>query len=183
MPQYGRKFCFEVLTMDGKNFVADAVSVTFPATDGMVGVLAGRAPLIASIGIGTLSVQDDQGKHKYYFVAGGFARVRENAMTLLADICQPLEQINACTCRPSRPDASRSSAFPFAGARASREVIASAIRIWSNVVNASRSAHTSSSGTPSARGEPTHAGSAACTDGSSAPAHCHVPWKLVRIWS
>ncbi len=95
MPQYGRKFCFEVLTMDGKNFVADAVSVTFPATDGMVGVLAGRAPLIASIGIGTLSVQDDQGKHKYYFVAGGFARVRENAMTLLADICQPLEQINA----------------------------------------------------------------------------------------
>lgn len=95
MAQYGRKFCFEVLTMDGKNFVADAVSVVFPATDGMVGVLAGRAPLIASIGVGPLSVMDDQGRHRYYFVAGGFARVRENAMTLLADICQPLEQLAA----------------------------------------------------------------------------------------
>ncbi len=81
--------------MDGKNFVADAVSVVFPATDGMVGILAGRAPLIASIGVGALSVMDDQGKHRYYFVAGGFARVRENAMTLLADVCQPVEQIAA----------------------------------------------------------------------------------------
>ena len=93
MAPHGRKFSFDVLTLEGVKARTDAVSVVFPAVDGMVGVLGGRAPLIAAVGNGRLTVQDTQGQRTEYFLAGGVAHVRQDAMTILADECQPLQDI------------------------------------------------------------------------------------------
>lgn len=63
--------------------------VAFPAYDGEVGVLPGRAPLIARLGSGELRLGSSDhgrsggGKEVRYFVDGGFAQVSNDVVTLL----------------------------------------------------------------------------------------------------
>ena len=90
-----KTFCFEALTPSGRVCSVDALSVVFPAEDGQVGVLAGRAPLVAMMGVGRMDIETAEGNELHYFIAGGFAHVRENAMTILAEECTPLDALNA----------------------------------------------------------------------------------------
>lgn len=93
MPMYHKPFECEVLTLAGSVFKAEAVSASFPAVDGMVGVLADHAPLIAGLGAGALLVEAPDGNRRQLFIAGGFARVQENVLSILADQCLPIEDI------------------------------------------------------------------------------------------
>ncbi len=95
MAEYRRTFAYEVFTPEGVRYEGRASMVMFPGADGMVGVLANRSPLLAAIGGGPFTVQSESGDRKVYYLAGGFAQVRENRMTILADECIPLEQIDA----------------------------------------------------------------------------------------
>jgi len=81
----GRSFTLEVSTPESAPRRLEAGSVVFPASDGMVGVLAGRAPLVAVLAAGTVSVSLADGGSESYFVSGGFARVHEGGMAILAD--------------------------------------------------------------------------------------------------
>jgi F-type H+-transporting ATPase subunit epsilon len=90
-----KRFCLEVHTPSGKVAGVDAVSVVFPATDGMVGVLANRSPLVAQLGSGRLDVEQPDGKRLEFFVAGGFVQIRDNAMTVLAEECLPVANLDA----------------------------------------------------------------------------------------
>jgi len=92
---YRKPFSLEVLTPDGCACRMDAISVIFPSTDGQVGVLGGRAPLVAMIGVGRLRAESTEGVSLEFFISGGFAHVRENLMTVLAEECLPTEQIDA----------------------------------------------------------------------------------------
>ena len=87
-------FSCEVLSPDGTHISTDAVTVTFPGSDGQVGILADRAPLVASIGAGVLSIQAPGRAKDRYYVAGGFVQVRENVMTVFADECIAVSAIN-----------------------------------------------------------------------------------------
>lgn len=87
MAKYRRTFCLEVLTPDGPVCTADAVQVSLPAADGYIGILGGHAPLVAMLGAGTLTVDDESDQRRHYFVAGGFVHVRDNAMSILAEEC------------------------------------------------------------------------------------------------
>ena len=73
----------------------DATFVAFPAHDGEMGMLTGRAPLVCKLGIGTLRIEGSDadrdgeasagaGTHTL-FVDGGFAQVFENRLTLLTE--------------------------------------------------------------------------------------------------
>jgi len=91
MARYRRPFPCEVLTPDGRVCAIEAVSAVFPASDGLVGVLGGHAPLVAMVGAGPLVVQELKGPVHEYYVAGGFAHVRDGALTILAEECIRLE--------------------------------------------------------------------------------------------
>jgi len=71
MAKFLRPFRCEILTPDGFRERLEALSAVFPARDGMVGVLGGRAPLVTTIGAGGLKV-DVTGttRQKKYFIAG-----------------------------------------------------------------------------------------------------------------
>ena len=92
---FGKSFSLEVLTPTSCTCRMDVVSVVFPAVDGQVGVMTGRAPLVAVVGCGRLIVEPVSGKGREFFVAGGFAHVHENAMAVLAEECIPLEDMDA----------------------------------------------------------------------------------------
>ncbi len=90
----GRTIHCEVLTPDGHRYVADARMVVFPAADGLVGILPGRAPLVAALGAGMLTITAPGGEKDEYYLARGFAQVHEDTMTILADECVPVGEIN-----------------------------------------------------------------------------------------
>ena len=65
-----------------KTLLTGAVdSVNLPLADGMAGILPGRAPMVARLGYGPLTVKGlrgeggEKGGEKRWFVAGGFVQV------------------------------------------------------------------------------------------------------------
>jgi F0F1-type ATP synthase epsilon subunit len=86
MPE-GRTFRCRVLTTEEAILDVEAVSVVFPAADGMVGVLTGRLPLVAALGAGRVIVRRP-GRQYRVFVEGGAAHMRNNVLTILAEKAQ-----------------------------------------------------------------------------------------------
>lgn len=67
--------------------------VSFPAWDGLMGVQPQRAPLVAKLGDGVLRLDYPQGGQRYFFIAGGFAQMKDNQLSLLTTEAIPAEQI------------------------------------------------------------------------------------------
>lgn len=77
-----RQLYCSVITPEQAVFEADVNAVVFPAHDGQVGVLKGRAPLLCKMGAGPLRLETAGGTQTY-FVSGGFAQVLDNEITIL----------------------------------------------------------------------------------------------------
>jgi len=86
-------FHCSVITPERAVLEADATFVAFPAHDGEVGILPGRAPLLFKMGAGELRVESPQG-HQVLFVDGGFAQMVENRLTLLTEAARKIEEID-----------------------------------------------------------------------------------------
>ena len=85
MAKYQHQFRCEVLTPDGPAIRSDAVAVRLPLVDGSIGVLAGRSAVMGLLGAGPLVIQLKDGTEERYYVAGGFAHVRGNVASVLAE--------------------------------------------------------------------------------------------------
>jgi F-type H+-transporting ATPase subunit epsilon len=68
-----------------------------PAADGMLGILTGRAPLLAKLGIGALRLDLASGQSRIYLIEGGIAQMKDNKLTVLTPSAVPSEQIKAET--------------------------------------------------------------------------------------
>jgi F-type H+-transporting ATPase subunit epsilon len=68
--------------------------VVFPAADGEMGVLAGHAPMIVALRGGVISVSEGGKVTEQLFVAGGFAEVAADRVTILADEATPLASLS-----------------------------------------------------------------------------------------
>lgn len=86
-------FHCSVITPERAVLEAEATFVAFPAHDGEVGILPNRAPLLYRMGIGELRVESSAGNH-VLFVAGGFAQMVENRLTLLTEQAKRIDEIN-----------------------------------------------------------------------------------------
>jgi F-type H+-transporting ATPase subunit epsilon len=93
MAKHQRKFKLDILTPDGPVLSTTAVSMVAPAVDGQIGILGGHSPLLAMIGAGRLSIEDEAGQPREFFVSGGFMDVRENAVNVLPEQCLDLPKI------------------------------------------------------------------------------------------
>ncbi len=65
-----------------------------PAWDGLLGVEPQRAPLMIKLGAGALRLDDESGQSQTYFVSGGFAQMKDNKLSLVADAALPADQID-----------------------------------------------------------------------------------------
>ncbi|MBR0646185.1 ATP synthase F1 subunit epsilon [Plastoroseomonas hellenica] len=65
-----------------------------PAAEGEMGVLAGHAPMIVALRGGVISVTEGGQVTERLFVAGGFAEVTPERVTVLADEATPVEQLS-----------------------------------------------------------------------------------------
>src|SRR6185503_13999880 len=67
--------------------------VDVPGSEGDFGVLAGHAPLIATLRPGILTIYREGGALRVA-VNGGFAEVNPEGLTVLADVAVPVEDID-----------------------------------------------------------------------------------------
>ena len=68
--------------------------VVVPGEEGDFGVLAGHAPLIATLRTGVLDIYDNGAVTDRIFVAGGFAEVTAERCTILAEEAVPLKELD-----------------------------------------------------------------------------------------
>ena len=65
-----------------------------PAAEGEMGVLAGHAPMIVALRGGVISVREGGQVTEQLFVAGGFAEVAPDRVTILAEEATPLANLS-----------------------------------------------------------------------------------------
>jgi F-type H+-transporting ATPase subunit epsilon len=86
-------FHCSVITPERAVLEKDATFVAFPAWDGEVGILKHRAPLLYKLGVGELRVESPEGNERL-FVAGGFAQMVEDRLTILTEQAKRLDEID-----------------------------------------------------------------------------------------
>ncbi len=79
-----KTFLCSVVTPERAVLECEATFVALPAHDGEIGILYNRAPLLCRLGIGRLRVETASEKH-VLFVAGGFAEMVANRLTILTE--------------------------------------------------------------------------------------------------
>ncbi|MBX7247137.1 MAG: ATP synthase F1 subunit epsilon [Candidatus Sumerlaeaceae bacterium] len=83
-----KQFKLQVFTQEKKILDESVTSIQVPGEDGYLGVLADHAPLITTLGSGTLTVTREN-QVKTMKVTGGFLEVVNNVATVLADEALP----------------------------------------------------------------------------------------------
>ena len=74
----------DIITPDSTVFSGEAVSATFPGTDGSFQVLGNHAPLISTLDKGRIVVKTATGEQNWQ-VDGGVVEVLDNKVTVLAE--------------------------------------------------------------------------------------------------
>ena len=86
-------FHFDLVSPEKLAFSGEVDQVDIPGVEGDFGVLAGHAPIVASIRPGILTVFSG-GKQEKIIVTGGVAEMSEKGLTVLADIARTLEELD-----------------------------------------------------------------------------------------
>ena len=89
------QFNFELVSPEEKVISEPAFQVTIPGQEGDVGVRAGHMSLVLAIRPGVVTIQrEENGVMENVFIAGGFADVGQDHVTVLAEEAVPLANLS-----------------------------------------------------------------------------------------
>ncbi len=94
----------EIVSQDRTVFQGDADMVLLPGTDGEMGILPHHAPLLTTLKYGIIKVRS-QGQETLFTVAGGFAEIQPDLITVLADAAENVEEIDVARAEAARKHA------------------------------------------------------------------------------
>lgn len=86
-------FHFELVSPEKIAFSGDVDQVDVPGMEGDFGVLAGHAPVIATVRPGVMMVHTG-GKKEQFVVLGGLAEVSTKGLTVLADVATSIAELD-----------------------------------------------------------------------------------------
>jgi F-type H+-transporting ATPase subunit epsilon len=95
------KIQLEVVTPERRVLAEQVDMVTVPGLGGELGILPGHTPLISQLQTGVLTYTQD-GKSFPLHVSGGFVEVRDDLVSVLAEVAERPEEIDAASARLSR---------------------------------------------------------------------------------
>jgi len=113
----------EIVTPDRKVLSEDVEYVGAPGIMGEFGVLPNHVPFLSALGVGNLHYKQD-GKTHYVFVAGGFAEVSNNQVTILAEVAEMATEIDVDRAQKAKDRAEQRSAQAKEKVDAARNQIA-----------------------------------------------------------
>jgi len=100
------KLRLKIVTPTKLVFDSDVDMVILQTIDGQIGVLHGHAPVSTVLGLGTLRAYNDE-KVEHYAIFGGFSEINQEGTTILADIAEHPEEIDAERARMAKERAER----------------------------------------------------------------------------
>lgn len=95
------KIQLEVVTPERRVLAEPVDMVTVPGLGGELGILPGHTPLISQLQTGVLTLVQD-GKSSSLHVSGGFVEVRDDHVSVLAEVAERPEEIDAARAKQSR---------------------------------------------------------------------------------
>jgi F-type H+-transporting ATPase subunit epsilon len=87
-------FHFDLVSPEKLLFSSEVNQVDIPGAEGDFGVLAGHAPIVATVRPGILVIHGEAGEQLRIVVNGGFAEVGPSGLTVLADAAVPIEEFD-----------------------------------------------------------------------------------------
>jgi len=120
----------EVVTPERRVLAEPVDSVNVPGLNGELGILPGHTPLISQLQTGVLSYVQNGVSHRLH-VSGGFVEVNGDRVSVLAEIAEHPEEIDAARARMTREHAEKTLSafsgteedFEIARARLERSVV------------------------------------------------------------
>ena len=89
-------FKASLITPEAIVLETNVTGAKIPAFDGLVGILTHRAPLLAKLGTGVLTLDTAEGAQKF-LVTGGYAQMKGEELTILTTEAIPAAQITQQT--------------------------------------------------------------------------------------
>ena len=96
----------DVITPERRLLSEQVDSVTVPGLGGELGILPGHTPLISALQTGVLSYTQG-GATRRLLVSGGFVEVNADRVSVLADMAEHPEEVDASRARTERDEAER----------------------------------------------------------------------------
>ena len=79
-----KKLNVEILTPNKKVYSKEASSVRLPGSEGYFGILPGHTPLLSTLTIGEIKIEND-GKTDYFAASGGVVEVLPGGISILVE--------------------------------------------------------------------------------------------------
>lgn len=90
----------EIVTPESRIFSAEANFVVIPASEGEMGVYEQHEPVVTTLKAGSVRVTEHDGKEPLrYIIAGGYAQVGADHVTVLADRAAAAEELDSTEIR------------------------------------------------------------------------------------
>lgn len=80
-----KQFSFHIFALNMKPYVLDAVSVSLPVSHGIITVLPGHTPLITSLEMGIVSVQQKTKEKLFFAIMGGVAQITPEKLVVFTN--------------------------------------------------------------------------------------------------
>ena len=84
----------EVITPSSAAYQGMAKSITLPGSGGSFQVLYNHAPILSSLDVGIVKIEEDNGEVKTFAAGGGTVEVLNNKVLLLAESFESPEQVD-----------------------------------------------------------------------------------------
>jgi F-type H+-transporting ATPase subunit epsilon len=97
-------FYAQLLTPEGALFEGDVIGVNVPGTSGSFEMLHNHAPLVSSLGIGKIEIEQENSSPLVYAVSGGFVEINDNHCTILAEKAEEAGSIDASEAAKERDE-------------------------------------------------------------------------------
>lgn len=104
---FDKPFTLEIVSPERVIFSGQATAVSLPGSMGGFQVLFNHAPLLSSLVVGQMKIQDAGGKEVVYATSGGFAEVRDNVVTVIVESAERADQIDVARAEQAKERASR----------------------------------------------------------------------------
>jgi F-type H+-transporting ATPase subunit epsilon len=102
----------EMVTPEKVALQTDAEAVVLPAHQGEMGVLPGHEPFLVMLRPGEVRVTAPGGERRFFAIAGGFAEVQRNKVSVFAETAELAEEIDAERARQSLEKAKAAALAP-----------------------------------------------------------------------
>lgn len=76
----------EIVTPDKKIFEGEVKSVKLPGSEGSFGILNNHAPIIATLGSGSIKIVDEKENASFFNVKSGIVEVINNKIIVLTEL-------------------------------------------------------------------------------------------------